>query len=149
MRPARRTEGGKPDHVDGDMGNAAMHEGIADKREKRCRIGKAVRQRKARRYECEIQHELIVLLLADNVVLIDIDRRAQGNQGSHHTGNIEYRLAAARPACVAAHFPLRKAHELLLSKACLPKVGTGFGIKTCAKTKLKVCRLNMIERDTL
>ncbi|GEM_PF-3820884 len=40
----RRTEGGEPDHVDDQVRNAAMHEGIADEREERGRIGKATRK---------------------------------------------------------------------------------------------------------
>src|SRR5690606_15284586 len=76
----RRTEGSQPDHVDDNVRNAAMHEGIADEREKRGRVRKAACQRETRWNEREVQHERIVLLLADEIILIDIDRNGQANQ---------------------------------------------------------------------
>lgn len=107
----RRAECGKPDHIDGNMRKTAMHEGIADKRKNHRRINKAARHRKARRDQRKVHHELKILPLAQNIILIDIDRDTQPDQSNHDTRNIEDRLAAA----CAAHFRLGNAHEVLLS----------------------------------
>ncbi|CDX27367.1 hypothetical protein MPL3356_660006 [Mesorhizobium plurifarium] len=40
-------------------------------------------------------------------------------------------------------------YEAWFSKACLPKVGTGFEIKTCAKSKPKAHGANLKARDAL
>jgi hypothetical protein len=90
----RRAEGGEPDHVDGEVRDAAVQQRVAYRAGEGIDVYRKFARIADRNKGC-LNDQPEILLLIEHVEPDEVDADARDDEGDHHARQVEHRLPAA------------------------------------------------------